>query len=106
VKKGLGALNGNSGIDRHIQDFESIVKSRNSAKYIADLKQDVRSIISDKASLGLISDIKLNDVNFNSDIQFVFVFEPDKDGEEKIFNEILQGRYYSCIISSKSYKLS
>ncbi|MCL2283429.1 MAG: hypothetical protein FWC26_08955 [Fibromonadales bacterium] len=106
LKKGIKSLDGNSGVEDHIEDFEDFfVNSKKIFKEI--LKKDIDGIIESKKKLGLL---KLPDnfcINYDN-IQFMFIFDPEKEEDENYYKKkvkLLAEKYPTIFVRSDSYKL-
>lgn len=105
VKKGLSATSGKSGIEAHIKDFNHFLFGSESKLFRANLFKDIHNIIEDKTRLGLLKDFTLDDVNFDLDPEFVFIFHPDEVSEVGSFKKLLSDRHKLIIVNEDDYKL-
>ncbi len=109
VKKGLGAIEGNSGIKAHIEDFEAYILKKNSLLFKANLIKDIENIINDKKTMGLIENFDVPKNLGIQDPELIFVFHPDNASEKEQFYSKLfkQEKYYKLIIvNNNNYKLN
>lgn len=67
--------------------------------------QDIENIITDKLTLGLLSDIEIPGTFGQSGPELIFVFHPDDILEIEVFKEELQNRSKSIVVSDNDYKL-
>lgn len=107
VKKGMGATNGKSGIEEHINDFKTYLNGKNSKSFRDNLIQDIRNIIEDKIKLGLLYNFKISDNFGQSEPELIFVFHPDNNSQIQIadFTKELQNRHQLIIVDNNDYKL-
>ena len=105
VKRGLSAIKGKSGIDEHINDFRAYMQGNNHAFFRNNLIRDIRNIVSDKVSLGLITNFELPEKLSDSEPEHIFVFHPDNNGQIENFEQELRGRSKLILVSDGDYKL-
>ncbi len=89
VKYGDGAITGDAGISKHIDDY---IKFRSDIDKMKQLAEDMQEMFNQKHRLGLISSYKDKDINItinHEDVEFIFVFanhDPDKTAIKNEFN--------------------
>jgi hypothetical protein len=105
VKKGMGAAKGKSGIEEHINDFESHFTGKNAKHFRTNLINDIKNIIEDKTKLGLIKNFEIPKNLEQHKIELVFVFHPDNDSQIANFSKELRNRHKLIIVDNNSYKL-
>lgn len=105
VKKGMKATKGNSGIQEHINDFQTYLFGKNSKLFRTNLIKDIKNIISDKTKLGLLENFDIPENLEQFDPELSFIFHPDKDSEILDFSKELKNRYKLIIVNSDNYKL-
>lgn len=114
VKKGLKALTGRAGIKTHIQDFEECLYGRNKDLFRKNLIIDIKNIVNDKKTLGLIDNFDLpGTLSTNNGIDLIFIFEPmvcDNDDYSKIYKEehiksTSKREFITIYVSENNYKL-
>lgn len=103
VKKGRNALVSKAGIKDHILDFETMLFGKNKNFFRKNLEEDIKGIVTDKTALGLCNyslplDFEITDNN----IDFIFVYEPDKTASIKDYEDIFE-REVKTITSRKEY---
>lgn len=105
LKKGMRATKGKSGIDDHIQDFDTYIKGRNSDIFRTNLLRDIENIISDKRELGILSDFE-KPINLSEVApELIFIFHPDNPSEIEDFEKQLNKRCKLVCVSDVDYKL-
>jgi hypothetical protein len=105
VKRGLKAIKGRSGINEHINDFDTYINGTHSEIFRNNLVRDIRNIVSEKLALGLISNYNLpNELLYNQP-EHIFVFHPENTYEIEIFKRELQGRKKLILVSDDNYTL-
>jgi len=117
VKKGLNALRGNAGIRTHIEDFENFLyKNKNQQVFRDNLTADLKNILQDKITLGLITDYQPpQDFNLQT-VELVFIYEPldpesktERQEYERIFENECRGitdkNYKTIFVSPGNYEL-
>ena len=77
VKRGMGAIKGNSGIDDHICDFTNHLYGENAKIFKTNLLEDIKNIVKDKKQLGLLDDFTFSNLSEELDPELIFVFHPD-----------------------------
>ena len=105
VKKGLDALEGKSGIISHIEDFEKFLYThkKNTSKYQKNLKQDIKSIVSTKKSLGFL-DYSLPEDFSVDDVELSFIFEHYRNIDEiETYETMFKDEYKKLKGSKKQY---
>lgn len=105
LKKGLGATKGKSGIDEHIEDFETHFNEKHAQLFKENLVQDIKNIIKDKTELELLKDITIPDDLEAFEVDFIFLFHPNNDNEVDDLKSILDNRYRLILIRDDNYKL-
>ena len=106
VKTGMGATKGKSGIEDHINDFETYLFGKNSVLFKENLVRDIKNIIEDKIKLGILKNFEIPSDLGQLDPELVFVFHPDKDSEITDFKRELQDRHKLIIVNNDNYKLT
>jgi len=108
VKRGINALNGKSGIESHIKDFEEYMLGKHSEVFRKNLMKDVENIIQDKTKLSLLENINFLNAFNEKDPDLVFIFHPEKDSEIEIFSSKLKNQKYSkfMLVNGDNYKLN
>lgn len=105
LKKGMGATAGKSGIQDHIQDFETYFGGDLRNDFMNQLIVDVQNIIGDKMALGIIDYFNIEILNLKQMPEYIFIFHPDNDEQIiNIRNEV--GAYKLLIISDNNYVLN
>ena len=91
LKQGVGALNGKSGIEDHIQKTERLIEN---TQFRKALLKDVETIIRQKSELQILpgADKWIDDIKKKATIKpmFIFVYSNDKEKEE--FDKILEDK--------------
>ena len=105
VKNGIGATKGKSGIEEHINDFETYLNGKNSKRFRANIIKDIRNIVEDKIKLGLIHNFKIPDNLEQTAPELVFVFHPDHNSQITDFKRELNDRHKLIIVNNKDYRL-
>lgn len=105
VKKGMKSTRGNSGINSHINDYNTYIHGRHDNIYRNILYQDVKNIISDKIKLGLITNFDVPIGISKHEPELVFIFQPDHEVEVFEFESILEGRHKLIVVSDNDFKL-
>jgi len=105
IKRGMGAIRGNSGIEDHIADFNTFIYGKNSTIFRANLINDIKNIVADKLELGIIKNFSLPENLEKSDIELVFVFDPDEESEISAFAKELNKRHELIIVGNGNYEL-
>ncbi len=105
LKKGMGATKGNSGVEDHIEDFETHFNGKHRDLFVTNLIQDIKNIIEDKSTLGILKNIASpNDLD-KFEIEFVFLFHPNNNKEIELLQSLLGSRYELILIDDDNYKL-
>ncbi len=105
VKKGMGSTNGKSGIDTHINDFENYLFGKNAKTFRTNLIKDIKNIINDKSTLGILDNFSYSDAFEKEAPELVFVFHPDTNSQIQDFSNELKNRHKLIVVSDKDYKL-
>ena len=105
VKTGLGAINNKSGIDEHIYDYEKYINGPNKERYRKNLLNDVKSILSNKMELQLISDKSLLSKVVDNTPEFKFIFHPESTPEIEIFKNKLNNKKELILVNDNDYTL-
>ncbi len=105
VKKGMGATKGKSGIQEHIQDFNTYLFGENQQLFRANLMRDIKQIIADKNALGILDYTFIPKDFENSDPELVFVLHPYQDSEIKQFTQELNNRYKLITVNDEDFVL-
>ena len=74
LKKGLGAINGDSGIEQHKDCFEHTIGRDNELRFVKEMQE----LLEQKQELGLLESLKIN----NEKPIFVFAFADKKEESE------------------------
>lgn len=112
VKRGIGSLEGKSGIAGHIKDFEDYFHGKHRNLFLKNLLTNIENITNDKKELGLLDYTLPNGFSIH-DVKLVFVFEPNEKKElkkyEEIFNEVNttshKSDYHTLFVSKEKYIL-
>lgn len=105
VKKGIGATKRKSGIEEHINSFETYLNGKNSKRFRANVFKDIRNIVEDKIKLGLIHNFEIPDSLGQTAPELVFVFHPDNNSQITDFKRELNDRHKLIIVNNKDYRL-
>lgn len=109
VKTGLGAVEGKSGIEDHVKDFNHYIHGKNANTYRNNLYQDVINILSDKITLGIIKDDGIRNRISKEAPNLIFAFEPDlsvnKEEQIKKVKNLIDGRFKLFIIGKDNFEL-
>ena len=105
VKKGMGSTKGKSGIEEHINDFEKYLFGENAKTFRTNLIKDIKNIINDKTTLGILNNFIYSDTFEKQDPELVFVFHPDKDSQIQQFSNELKNRHKLILVNHNNYKL-
>ena len=101
----MGATKGNSGVEDHIEDFETHFNGKHRDLFVTNLIQDIKNIIEDKSTLGILKNIASpNDLD-KFEIEFVFLFHPNNNKEIELLQSLLGSRYELILIDDDNYKL-
>lgn len=96
LKYGDGALGGESGIEKHLQDFQSFVAD---AAQLQAFTQDMAEVFRQKCELGLVKGLQEKQFQLNVDCnapEVIFAFaehDPDSGILKKILGGINENRY-------------
>jgi dGTP triphosphohydrolase len=111
VKKGIGALEGKAGIDKHIEDFEKcFIDKEYKEKFSKILEEDIKGIIESKEKLGFLklSEEFKNKIKYE-EIKFMFIFEPsdDKNQEDELkeYKKQASEKYPTIFVKPNDYIL-
>ncbi|MGI6717568.1 MAG: hypothetical protein ACOX4D_00185 [Bacteroidales bacterium] len=105
VKKGMGATKGKSGIEEHICDFEKHLFGENAKTFRTNLIKDIKNIINDKTTLGILKNFIYSDTIEKQDPELVFVFHPDNNSQIQQFSNELKNRHKLILVNHNNYKL-
>jgi hypothetical protein len=105
VKKGMGATKGKSGIEEHICDFEKHLFGENAKTFRTNLIKDIKNIINDKTTLGILNNFIYSDTIEKQDPELVFVFYPDNNSQIQQFSNELKNRHKLILVNQNNYKL-
>ncbi len=105
LKRGMGAVSGDSGVEQHILDFRKYLFGKNSKTFRTILIKDIKNIIEDKISLGILKNFSIHDNYEQQDPELVFVFHPDKNSQIQEFANELKCGHKLIIVSDNNYKL-
>jgi hypothetical protein len=105
VKKGMGATKGKSGIEEHICDFEKHLFWENAKTFRTNLIKDIKNIINDKTTLGILNNFIYSDTIEKQDPELVFVFHPDNNSQIQQFSNELKNRHKLILVNHNNYKL-
>ena len=105
VKKGMGATKGKSGIEEHICDFEKHLFGENAKIFRTNLIKDIKNIINDKTTLGILNNFIYSDTFEKQDPELVFVFHPDNNSQIQQFSNELKNRHKLILVNHNNYKL-
>ncbi len=112
VKRGLGSLEGKSGIAGHIRDFEEQLNGEHKELFIGDLLTNIKNIIKDKRTLGLLDYTLPIDFSIK-EVGLIFIFEPENTTDIEKYNLIFErentsihkSNYRTIFVSKEDYKL-
>ena len=105
VKKGMGATKGKSGIEEHICDFEKHLFGENAKIFRTNLIKDIKNIINDKTTLGILNNFIYSDTIEKQDPELIFVFHPDNNSQIQRFSNELKNRHKLILVNQNNYKL-
>lgn len=106
VKTGIGAIDGKSGVEQHINDFEEYFKGKYSLEFKNNICEDVISILSDKTELGYMEHIDLPPDFKKIEPELIFVFEERTIGDKNHIENVVRGRHKIIEVGTdKGYKL-
>lgn len=108
LKRGLGAWKkGNSDIEKHIGDYETIMRGKNSELFKRNLIRDAKNILKDKIKLGVIDNFEPKKISETLDPDFVILYHHKEWSERRVVNRDVNGRYELIFVSPKEdYKLT
>jgi len=106
VKKGMGATKGKSGIEEHICDFEKHLFGENAKTFRTNLIKDIKNIINDKTTLGILNNFIYSDTFEKQDPELVFVFHPDNNSQIQQFSNELKKRHKLILVYHNNFKLN
>ena len=105
VKRGMGAVSGDSGVEAHVVDFENYLFGKNSKTFRTNLIKDIKNIIEDKTALGILNNFSIYDNYEQQDPELVFIFHPDSNSQIQEFANELKGGHELKIVKDNNYKL-
>lgn len=108
LKQGINALNGNSGVDDHIEKMNKLIEDE---KFRKALVEDVETIIKQKVKLQILSEEVENwidEIKKNVVIKPMFIYVYSDKEEKKEYDNILKGRiptiYFAYVLKNPEEK--